>query len=260
MRHARSTPGARLDVALIGANCWRACASPSTSSRPTSTRRRAPDEQPAHTAVRLALAKASAVAARDSRRSRHRLRPGRRPRRPTASASPATMRARPRSCARCAAAPSSSRPRSRSSAAQRASPKPPWSRSRVRFRELGDAEIERYLRAETPYDCAGSAKIETLGIALVESVGADDPTSTRATRSAPSSGSTIQRSASSAPHPKPPPHRRPPNVIPLESQKVRRGTSSARAREDVPLRKKPLWKANSQTQGRRSPCASASAM
>jgi septum formation protein len=46
----------------------------------------------------------------------------------------------------------------------------------VRFRALGDDEIERYLRAETPYDCAGSAKIETLGIALVESVGADDPT------------------------------------------------------------------------------------
>ncbi|HEX4234918.1 MAG TPA: Maf family nucleotide pyrophosphatase [Caldimonas sp.] len=46
----------------------------------------------------------------------------------------------------------------------------------VRFRALTDAEIERYLRAETPYDCAGSAKIETLGIALVESVGADDPT------------------------------------------------------------------------------------
>jgi septum formation protein len=45
----------------------------------------------------------------------------------------------------------------------------------VRFRELSDEEIERYLRAETPYDCAGSAKIETLGIALVESVGADDP-------------------------------------------------------------------------------------
>ena len=46
----------------------------------------------------------------------------------------------------------------------------------VRFRELDDREIERYLRAEMPYDCAGSAKIETLGIALVESVGADDPT------------------------------------------------------------------------------------
>jgi septum formation protein len=46
----------------------------------------------------------------------------------------------------------------------------------VRFRDLADDEIERYLRAETPYDCAGSAKIETLGIALVESVGADDPT------------------------------------------------------------------------------------
>ena len=46
----------------------------------------------------------------------------------------------------------------------------------VRMRKLGDAEIERYLRAETPYDCAGSAKIETLGIALVESVASDDPT------------------------------------------------------------------------------------
>jgi septum formation protein len=46
----------------------------------------------------------------------------------------------------------------------------------VRMRNLTDAEIECYLRAETPYDCAGSAKIETLGIALVESVGADDPT------------------------------------------------------------------------------------
>jgi len=46
----------------------------------------------------------------------------------------------------------------------------------VRMRDLSDAEIERYLRAEQPYDCAGSAKIETLGIALVESVGCDDPT------------------------------------------------------------------------------------
>src|SRR6187431_448656 len=46
----------------------------------------------------------------------------------------------------------------------------------VRMRELSDAEIERYLRAEMPYDCAGSAKIETLGIALVESVASDDPT------------------------------------------------------------------------------------
>ena len=46
----------------------------------------------------------------------------------------------------------------------------------VRMRELSDAEIERYLRAEAPYDCAGSAKIETLGIALVESVASDDPT------------------------------------------------------------------------------------
>lgn len=47
---------------------------------------------------------------------------------------------------------------------------------RVRFRDLSDAEIESYLRAETPYDCAGSAKSETLGIALLESIDSDDPT------------------------------------------------------------------------------------
>jgi septum formation protein len=46
----------------------------------------------------------------------------------------------------------------------------------VKMRELTDDEIEHYLRAEMPYDCAGSAKIETLGIALVESVDSDDPT------------------------------------------------------------------------------------
>jgi septum formation protein len=47
---------------------------------------------------------------------------------------------------------------------------------RVRFRDLSDAEIESYLRAETPYDCAGSAKSEGLGIALLESIENDDPT------------------------------------------------------------------------------------
>lgn len=46
----------------------------------------------------------------------------------------------------------------------------------VRFRELSAAEIERYLRLETPYDCAGSAKSETLGIALLEAISSDDPT------------------------------------------------------------------------------------
>jgi len=46
----------------------------------------------------------------------------------------------------------------------------------VRFRELGDAEIEHYLQAEQPYDCAGSAKVETLGIALLDAVESDDPT------------------------------------------------------------------------------------
>ena len=47
---------------------------------------------------------------------------------------------------------------------------------RVRFRDLSDDEIEAYLRAETPYDCAGSAKSEGLGISLLESIDNDDPT------------------------------------------------------------------------------------
>jgi len=46
----------------------------------------------------------------------------------------------------------------------------------VRFRCLNDTDIERYLRAEQPYDCAGSAKCETLGIALLASIESDDPT------------------------------------------------------------------------------------
>ena len=47
---------------------------------------------------------------------------------------------------------------------------------RVKFRDLSDSEIENYLRAEQPYDCAGSAKSEGLGIALLESIESDDPT------------------------------------------------------------------------------------
>ena len=47
---------------------------------------------------------------------------------------------------------------------------------RVQFRDLGDDEIEAYLRAETPYDCAGSAKSEGLGITLLASIDNDDPT------------------------------------------------------------------------------------
>jgi septum formation protein len=46
----------------------------------------------------------------------------------------------------------------------------------VQFRALTDAEIERYLRAEQPYDCAGSAKSEGLGIALLDAIHSDDPT------------------------------------------------------------------------------------
>ena len=47
---------------------------------------------------------------------------------------------------------------------------------RVQFRDLTDNEIEHYLQAEKPYDCAGSAKSEGLGIALLESIDNDDPT------------------------------------------------------------------------------------
>lgn len=46
----------------------------------------------------------------------------------------------------------------------------------VKFRDLSDAEIEGYLLRETPYDCAGSAKSEGLGIALLDSIDNDDPT------------------------------------------------------------------------------------
>jgi septum formation protein len=46
----------------------------------------------------------------------------------------------------------------------------------VMFREITDSQIERYLMLERPYDCAGSARIEALGIALVERVSSEDPT------------------------------------------------------------------------------------
>ena len=46
---------------------------------------------------------------------------------------------------------------------------------RVKFRTLSDAEISHYLLAETPYDCAGSAKSEGLGIALLERIDNSDP-------------------------------------------------------------------------------------
>ena len=46
----------------------------------------------------------------------------------------------------------------------------------VLFRHLTDEEIENYLLAEQPYDCAGSAKSEGLGIALLERIDSDDPT------------------------------------------------------------------------------------
>ncbi len=46
----------------------------------------------------------------------------------------------------------------------------------VTFRDLPDAELDAYLRIEQPYDCAGSAKNEALGIALLERIDSSDPT------------------------------------------------------------------------------------
>lgn len=46
----------------------------------------------------------------------------------------------------------------------------------VRFRRLPRAALETYLRIDMPFDCAGAAKVESLGIALAESVRSDDPT------------------------------------------------------------------------------------
>jgi septum formation protein len=49
-------------------------------------------------------------------------------------------------------------------------------RTVVAFRDLPDAELDAYLRIEQPYDCAGSAKNEALGIAILESIESPDPT------------------------------------------------------------------------------------
>jgi septum formation protein len=49
-------------------------------------------------------------------------------------------------------------------------------RTVVTFRDLPDAELDAYLRIEQPYDCAGSAKNEALGIAILERIDSSDPT------------------------------------------------------------------------------------
>jgi septum formation protein len=46
----------------------------------------------------------------------------------------------------------------------------------VQFRDLPDTELEAYLHIEKPYDCAGSAKNEGLGIAIIERIESSDPT------------------------------------------------------------------------------------
>jgi septum formation protein len=47
--------------------------------------------------------------------------------------------------------------------------------SRVKFRKLSDKQIDNYLDREQPYHCAGSAKLEGLGIALIEHIVSEDP-------------------------------------------------------------------------------------
>lgn len=46
----------------------------------------------------------------------------------------------------------------------------------VQFRDFSDTQIERYLALEQPYNCAGSAKTEGLGIVLIQRMEGDDPT------------------------------------------------------------------------------------
>lgn len=48
--------------------------------------------------------------------------------------------------------------------------------TQVRFHDLDDSQLENYLRTEKPYDCAGSAKSEGLGISLLAQIKSDDPT------------------------------------------------------------------------------------
>jgi septum formation protein len=48
--------------------------------------------------------------------------------------------------------------------------------TRVRFRNLPESALDHYLKIEKPYDCAGSAKSEGLGIILLEKIESEDPT------------------------------------------------------------------------------------
>lgn len=48
--------------------------------------------------------------------------------------------------------------------------------TRLKFRELEQSEIERYVDRDQPFDCAGAMRSESLGIALLESLSSDDPT------------------------------------------------------------------------------------
>ena len=48
--------------------------------------------------------------------------------------------------------------------------------TKVNFKNLASEKLEMYLRTDQPYDCAGAAKIESLGIALIDAAESSDPT------------------------------------------------------------------------------------
>lgn len=92
------------------------------------------------------------------------------------SANPAPKSARSPSCSACAAGRSCFTPRSPCSTHAAVTSRVEGVPTHVRFRDLSDAEIQRYVARERPLDCAGSAKSEGLGIALLEATRGDDPT------------------------------------------------------------------------------------
>ena len=136
-----------------------------------------PGEPPAATALRLAEAKARAVARPHPRRAGHRLRPGRRSATARPIGKPGDHRsARSRSCARCPGGRSSFTPASRCSTRERPLPQRAGRRREHVPHADRRARSTTYLRREQPYDCAGAVKSEALGIALFERIESDDPT------------------------------------------------------------------------------------
>ena len=86
------------------------------------------------------------------------------------------MPAPSRSCAACAADRGVPDRGGRGVPGDRLRAARPGAGARAFSRRSSDDEIEHYLRIEQPYDCAGSAKSEGLGIALLDAIDSDDPT------------------------------------------------------------------------------------